>query len=1156
MFRTPRTERRVAVPVRTAASACTEPLESRRLLAAALLKDINPSTLDSNPRELTDVNGTLYLSAYTRDLGQELYKTDGTASGTALVADIIPGFGGSFPRELTPTPGGIIFFTAGGPTTERASDWELWKTDGTAAGTVRVRDVRPGLGSSNPRNLTAVGNAVYFVADDGIHGPELWRSDGTEAGTVIVKDVRAAGDPRIAELTALGGQLFFTAVSEANARQVWRTDGTEAGTVLVASDAAVGGIVPNTELEASGEAVYFRRTDAEHGRELWKSDGTAAGTALVADIFPGPAGSSPHDLTDAGGGRLAFVARGDNGGDEVWRTDGTAAGTVAMTDLNPATGAVAMTDLTPLGTSVYFKTDRQELYRTDGTPATTTRVAQFSSMNLLPLVASGGKLFFAVADAVKDRITLYRTDGTPQSNVPLATFVGSYAGDWEMAPFRDGVAIAARDGTHGLELWVSDGTPVGTRLVTDLNTLEAGSLPGNVPGRGVPANDPIEIGTAAGAPRRLLYAAVDETMNPGVWSTDGTTAGTVKLIGARRDERVVAITAFGDRALFVLQSGFTAELWVTDGTPAGTRPLSNPNVAPEPFPLADNYARMLTVSGGLAYFTAARAGNRSYDLYATDGTPGGTRFVKDVPNPFNGAGPRQLTDVDGTLFFTVVTDAGAKQLWKSDGTEQGTVPLRSFDGLSPTVDSLTSAGGTLFFVASGPPPTSPRELWKSDGTPTGTVLVASFYEIGPSPWPDDPALVAVGDRVVFAAARHFGETALWSSDGTPQGTVMIKPVPGIAGQTAHWLTSAGDRAFFTARTPAFGEELWVTDGTEAGTHMVVDLLPGNGGASPTLLHAADGVLYFTASPNAAVGRELWATDGTAAGTRLVQDVNPGAASSNPALAATFGDKLAFWADDGVHGTEPWVGPHAPAPRGARVVGRRVFYNRSVYDGGNPAANSADDAAVAPDKTALLPGDAPGFIHLTSYTRGINGVMVDVEGVPQGVTLAAEDFAFRRGNSPDPGSWTAAPPPATVAVRRGAGAGGSDRYTLVWADHNPSDPASAVADGWLEVTLKATGRTGLLVPDVFALGNLVGETGGDERVTALDLAMVRRNLNTAAIAADRMDFNRDGRINALDAAAVRRSLGNSVAMPLFPPPPLPAATAGPAGARRVAEGLLG
>jgi hypothetical protein len=204
---------------------------------------------------------------------------------------------------------------------------------------------------------------------------------------------------------------------------------------------------------------------------------------------------------------------------------------------------------------------------------------------------------------------------------------------------------------------------------------------------------------------------------------------------------------------------------------------------------------------------------------------------------------------------------------------------------------------------------------------------------------------------------------------------------------------------------------------------------------------------------------------------------------------------------------------------ATVAGRYAFYNASSFDGGDAAANAADDASVAPDKQALLAGQVAGEANYTGYLRGINGLMIDIAGWSGGVagrTLSADDFTFRVASDLGAAAWTDAPAPTTIALRGGAGAGGSDRVTLCWPD-------GAIKNTWLQVTVKANPNTGLAADDVFYFGNLVGDAGGDLRVNALDVAAVKRALGTGSAIDSRLDFNRDGRINALDVAAVKQNL---------------------------------
>jgi hypothetical protein len=219
-----------------------------------------------------------------------------------------------------------------------------------------------------------------------------------------------------------------------------------------------------------------------------------------------------------------------------------------------------------------------------------------------------------------------------------------------------------------------------------------------------------------------------------------------------------------------------------------------------------------------------------------------------------------------------------------------------------------------------------------------------------------------------------------------------------------------------------------------------------------------------------------------------------------------------------------------------VAGRYVFYNNSAYDGRGAGADAGDDAAVAPDKQALrsvpgppnIPGPLPisaTMANVTSFGAGINGVMIDLSGLPAGGTLSADDFAFLTGAAGAPSTWTGTVPAPTVSVRRGAGAGGTDRVTLTWPD-------GTIKNTWLRVTVKADGNTRLAADDVFYFGNLVGETDfglatASGRVNASDLGAVKRGLNTQSGLTGVLDFNRDGRVNALDLGLAKANLNRAL-----------------------------
>lgn len=219
---------------------------------------------------------------------------------------------------------------------------------------------------------------------------------------------------------------------------------------------------------------------------------------------------------------------------------------------------------------------------------------------------------------------------------------------------------------------------------------------------------------------------------------------------------------------------------------------------------------------------------------------------------------------------------------------------------------------------------------------------------------------------------------------------------------------------------------------------------------------------------------------------------------------------------------------------SEVVGRGIFYNSSHLDGNSPLASAADFNAIASDKRALMPGETASFANYTSSSRGINGILVDITGLPG--ELTASDFIFRVGNSSTPSQWAIAPAPLSVTLSRGAGQGGSDRITIVWADN-------AIQNQWLQVTVKALATTGLQRPEVFYFGNAVGETGNspsNARVDMNDRLQVRNKfiVGASGVSADnRYDFNRDGIVDASDEQIAARAAAvqplQLIAAPLEP-----------------------
>jgi len=237
--------------------------------------------------------GVLYFSGFSAGSGEELWRSDGTVAGTYLLAETVAG-PGSQPLGPFATAGAAVFFAAGGD--------ELWKND--AAGTALVRAL-PGAPSVGIRSLTPLGSKVYFSYDDGVAGRELWVSDGTAAGTRMVEDLNPGpGSSHPRELQAVGAILLFSASDGVHGFEPWRSNGTALGTRLL-HDIAPGALPSSpTELTASGSNVYFAANDGTNGFELW----ALPSQALLSTFVDVPASHWAWSFVEA------LAARGATGG--------------------------------------------------------------------------------------------------------------------------------------------------------------------------------------------------------------------------------------------------------------------------------------------------------------------------------------------------------------------------------------------------------------------------------------------------------------------------------------------------------------------------------------------------------------------------------------------------------------------------------------------------------------------------------------------------------------------------------------------------------------------------------------------------------------------------------------------------------------------------
>jgi ELWxxDGT repeat protein len=431
---------------------------------------------------VTPVGRTLYFVAFDRSTGHELWKSDGTHQGTSLVKDIRPGAGSSFPRDLTDVNGTLFFTVYTSNTTV-----SIWKSDGTAQGTSPIKTISVPSGGvvSDVMNV----NGVLFLAISGSTdvGQQLWRSDGTPDGTFLIKNVTYPGSDTFANWVSFLGsvdqKIFFAAQVDSTSRGLWVSDGTDQGTTLIKV------MNPGSESTSLNGTLYFTADDGTSGQELWRSDGTPQNTVMVADINPGPIGAlAPFNLTFcslfynqlmAFDGKLFFGANDGSHGYELWQSDGTTAGTMLVKDINPGEYSANPYRLTTLNGALFFAADDgshgYELWRSDGTTAGTSLLVDISPGN------EGSLVWY---------------ESAPSVLCPVFAYFNS------LLSVNGRLFFGADDGQHGREIWTSTGTAADTTLVQDIASGAASAGP--------------DVLGAAGT--LLAFTAYDGQNRFGLWS--------------------------------------------------------------------------------------------------------------------------------------------------------------------------------------------------------------------------------------------------------------------------------------------------------------------------------------------------------------------------------------------------------------------------------------------------------------------------------------------------------------------------------------------------------------------------------------------------------------------------------------------------------------
>lgn len=795
-----------------------------------------------------------YFAGTTKTSGKELWKTDGTEAGTVLVKEINE-IGSSYPSNFIEA-GGNVYFTAD----DAAHGVELWKSG--AEGVSLVKDIHPS-DSSNPHGFVAGadGGKLYFIADDKSAKNGLWVTDGTGAGTVKI-----GGFAGVENLMVANTSLFFTTE---NGSILWKFDG-----VNTPSDPVAAGVFTDAKrLTMVGADLYFI-ANSGYGFELWTSNGADTAT-MVADLCAGvcdglnPASSKLYNVNDA-----LFFTRYDRG---LYSLDGDGAPVVLRDAGDVQLSVASLNDENGVSDGVfYFKRNDGRLWRTDGIPANTVQLTSNSISNTTDFQPADGGIFFRSGNGV------WKSNGTMAGTVNI--YYDAYVYAYKVTAAGSAVYVSIRDyetDTYQLVSHTTDGSDVST-------TLSSSTL------------DRYRYLSLAAGKLYMSHRTREQGSEP--WVSDSTVEGTVLLanVNAQPSDSSYPygkVELDGLTYFVASDDNDNYNLWKTDGTSEGTVQLTKD--------LYEIYG--LAVSGGKIYFVGDDS-DHGNELWVSDGTEAGTGIVIDLATGTSGSYPHGMVDANGTLYFI---DNDNNFLWKTDGTLEGTLPVSTVN-----VDSsqLIAVGSKVYFVCDGCDYDgySDEELWVSDGTYAGTRMVkdiAPYDDSVDSSYFGSRNAKAIGDILYFVADDDgVNGRELWRTDGTEAGTWMVINLNGSNNGVSdynQYFYAAGETLYFIGRTSNGDDELWKTDGTEEGTKVVTDFGKFGGQINYWNGFAVYGDNVYFSATGETEGAELWKTDGTLQGTSMVKDISTGGASSKPYGFEVVNNNLIFFADDGVHGRELW-----------------------------------------------------------------------------------------------------------------------------------------------------------------------------------------------------------------------------------------------------------
>ena len=934
--------------------------------------------------------------------------------------------------------------------------------------------------SSNVQ-FPVVGNVAFFSADDGIHGIELWRTDGTTAGTYMVKDINPGViGTLVLNITAINDKFYFSVSRDGFKFYPWVSDGTESGTFAIDStelaassspqrfvglnDAVYMGIDASgfrrsglgkineglngityinslsdndynfvRELTEAGELLFFTAFNRERGRALWRSDGTDAGTYKLTDLNNPDGSPTPFGVTNyltAFDSKLYFSYA-----DEIGFKLGISDGTVSGTGLAPGNNGIIIphaNSIIPAANSFeshfpilnnvlflsgYNQAGENGLYKYDAAnPAGLVLVKDIiPDLDNEQIIASNfqvgdNMLYFQVAKPSTPSQELWRSDGTEAGTTFITSAQSFPRGIYSFHFLLGNLYFVKNDAASGTELWKSDGTPNGTAIIKNIN-------------QGTDNSASIQFSECNG---KVVFIANEYKSKTGIelWATDGTAVGTklLKDINTTRTAGSFPIdgglpASLNDEIVFrAYDYAHGDELYISDGTEKGTRLLNDIKIGD-----SSSSPRNFYVKNEQVYFVAHPNDIFHPTIYRTNGKPDGLRIITSYYAP-NFEAPHFKVTENGLVFFIVRNQVSNNaELWRSNGSLSGTFKIADKLGS----ELMETVGNSIYFTVGD---FLTGSVWKSDGSIAGTKefwnTTAFIYR-----------MFSFRDRLYFVTSDE-NNTSLWKTNGTSQGTSRVTEIPGsfsflesmISGETLYFTT-------FSIET--FTQHLWKTNGTVAGTtelqgefrviqnlrdvngnlffiarsaeeplspkiwkvpfrsstiELVKDVSSVNGGVANESASVSD--KYFFLVPGELVpgtdfsNNILWSSDGTASGTGPVNDPLLNSLRRISRLTAAD-DKLFFAGDSFQYGEELFVGIFSRKNKDLN------FENVSVS---KPGDNIMEKDASTNDKLKIFPNPTTNSITVFFQQQRTNDLIITINDQTGRVMIRKKLSAQKGSNS--------------------------------------------------------------------------------------------------------------------------------------------------------------